>query len=359
MKKSGSTEIIVGIVVLAGFVTIVGLTISIRGSLFGGSMKLKIGYSQVSGLETGSAVLVRGVRQGRVATLEATPENKKNPVTVIAEMERGAVIYANAKARIVQMGFIGDKRVEIDPGDPSAPLLTTGSYIEGTVPFDMEQTFRKLDTIVTDIQGSVEAVHKFVSNDDTMQSIRDAIKSLNSTSTRIDAVLAKNEAAITDTVENLKKVSGKAIDVSDKADKLLADASNDVRSIGDESRKSIASIREQANQIGEKVTRLVDKLDERTGTVTSAIQSDLNETSAEFKRLSENLRQTSATLNKVLTKIEEGKGTIGMLVNDPIPFQDLRATMLAIRNTFMGRPTQLYDSSLPYAKAPRKADVTP
>ena len=64
-------------------------------------------------------------------------------------------LHEGASARVTNLGMLGDKYVEVLPGDPSAPLLPPGVRLEGSAP----PTFDDVLQVATDIGASNGVIH--------------------------------------------------------------------------------------------------------------------------------------------------------------------------------------------------------
>ncbi|MCW3016202.1 MAG: Mammalian cell entry related domain protein [Solirubrobacterales bacterium] len=106
--------------------------------------RLRVPLENASGLKTGSPVLVGGEPEGRV-TLRLSRDDH---LTAELELDPGAgPVGRDAKVSIVAANFLGQKRVELDPGDRQVPVpsgwVVPSAQITG--PTDLDQVLSVLD----------------------------------------------------------------------------------------------------------------------------------------------------------------------------------------------------------------------
>jgi phospholipid/cholesterol/gamma-HCH transport system substrate-binding protein len=114
----------VGLLLLLGLATTVGIIAWLRGLHLGGQYALEVELSDAIGLTPGSPVKYRGVKVGRVRSL--TPST--NGVTAQVDIAPASlVIPRNSNISVTQSGFIGQVELSIQP---HSKFDTTASYPE-------------------------------------------------------------------------------------------------------------------------------------------------------------------------------------------------------------------------------------
>lgn len=116
MKQQSKLEFIVGLFVLLGLIAVAYLTIKIgSGSLFGGpTYKLEARFTNVSGLNAGSSIVVAGVTVGKVDAIRVDPEDFSAIVEFV--IDAGIKLSTDSMASIKTSGLIGDKYILLAPG---------------------------------------------------------------------------------------------------------------------------------------------------------------------------------------------------------------------------------------------------
>lgn len=106
-----------------------------RYSLFGNTFKLTSYFQNVEGLKTGAAVFVNGIRVGSVDAVQLAADTVlKVRVDMTIEGQYQPMITTKSIAKVGQVGFVGDKILEIATLDVNAPPVQDGSEIPGAAP---------------------------------------------------------------------------------------------------------------------------------------------------------------------------------------------------------------------------------
>lgn len=117
----GKLELGVGVFVLIGLTCLIYLAVHLgKMEVFGQGYQVSASFDNISGLRTGAAVEVAGVKVGRVERIQVTPDNRAQ-LTLSIDPE--IVLKEDAIASIRTKGIIGDKYIKLSPG-----------YAEGIIP---------------------------------------------------------------------------------------------------------------------------------------------------------------------------------------------------------------------------------
>lgn len=378
MKASEATsDTIVGFFVLTAILSFVLLTFFLRDDLFGGTYLMKASFQSVSGLEYGSPVLVSGIRKGRVVSIDYEPdgdvpvfevrdasgnivERIEQPVIVTMRLSDDINIFSDGKITLAQQGFIGDKRVEIAPGTPAGGVkITEKSAPMMSEPiFDLENIFKKADSIATDIQISVASLREFASDDENLKAIRETVRDLNKSVNKVYEYLETNEENVALAVANLKDVSANLVDVSSKA-KLFMEDGGRFDNISADAEGAIAQLRadlkvivEEARSTVETLRSTLSNVDERSERITSSAVGLMDTTKDDIELMTKNLDAAMVNLNVIIARVRAGEGTVGRLMTDPQPFEDLKDSISAVRGFLTGDKNAFYDVDIRYSGKP-------
>ncbi|MBX3729899.1 MAG: MCE family protein [Candidatus Sumerlaeia bacterium] len=366
-KRKATADTIVGLFVLTGIVFLNLVTVLIREDIFGDTLRVRATFESVPGLEVGAPVLVSGIRAGRVTSIDYRPVNAAvartqtngatpQPVVVSMRVKKKVPIYTNARVNLVQQGFIGDKRVEIDPGSEVGGILLTDDAdpLPGQPHFDMTLVMRRAEQVVDDLGETIAGFKQFVTDDETIASIRQTINSLNRSVERVYVYLDRNEENVTTAVANVREVSENLREVSARLavfleeggrfDEISGDAQGMLAEVRAEVNRTLGKVQEAVDSINETVRRL----DVRAGTISDSAVEFLSSTQGDFNALSENLQETSTSLNAIATGIRRGEGTVGRLMTDPAPFEDLKRSIEALHDFLVGGAPPRLPATVPY-----------
>lgn len=129
MKKY-AMETSVGIFVLAGLLCVAYLTVKLgKLEIVGGnSYPVTARFKDVTGLKSGAAVEMAGVRIGRVGGITLDPKDTMAMVTL--DIQKGVRLTDDSIASIKTSGLIGDKFVKLSPGGSDDVLGPGGLIVE-------------------------------------------------------------------------------------------------------------------------------------------------------------------------------------------------------------------------------------
>jgi phospholipid/cholesterol/gamma-HCH transport system substrate-binding protein len=113
----------------------------------------------VSGLTPGANVLFNGIRAGTVTRIDLDA-NEPSRVTVAISLDPGTPVRADTQIDIAYQGFTGAAAVALKGGSPQAPrlapkdghppLLVAGPDVGRTLTESLQQTLRRVDSIMND-----------------------------------------------------------------------------------------------------------------------------------------------------------------------------------------------------------------
>ena len=239
-------------------------------------------FKDVAGLDDKSAVRLAGVRVGKVDKITLRPDGT---ALIHLELDKDVVLHEGATAQIRSLGMLGDKYVELNPGDTNGPRLPNGVLLEG-------------------ISGT--------GFDDITKMAADIGKDLKEVSSALAASMGgkRGEERLDRIVDNLGRLA--------ESMRELADANRgNVDAI-------VANLKALSAQLLETVARVDRMLDENRSGVKAAV-SNADEITAKLKT-------TADTLNSITGKIDTGQGTIGKLLNDDETHKNINDALKSVKD---------------------------
>ena len=183
MNLTRSEKIRLGAFVLAGLVLTVGSLLILAGlKIWERKDRYWVSFNEsVSGLEPSAQVKYRGLRVGRVESMQIDPDN---PTAIRAELllESGTKLYQGTQAVLEMSGITGLKIVNLTPGDPTGKVidpgtqLTAGTSLVGRIGDRADQISARLDRVVRNLErwtGSTNAARVERLLDSTTKLIED------------------------------------------------------------------------------------------------------------------------------------------------------------------------------------------
>jgi phospholipid/cholesterol/gamma-HCH transport system substrate-binding protein len=165
-----------------------------------GQRRVDAEFSSVAGLDDKASVRVAGVRVGRVDGIGL--EGRQARVTLL--LEQPLDLTEGTRARIANMGLLGDKYVELVLGPAGAPLLPEGAVLPGETPVSFDDAIAKLDSIGDSIQ---QVTGSLTGGEGQETPISRMIANLEATSSEIRELVAINRDQVSATVANFESFS--------------------------------------------------------------------------------------------------------------------------------------------------------
>lgn len=150
------SEFKVGLFVFLGLLIFFVIVFSISDFSLKQGYTFSVRFNFVNGLEVSAPVRLAGVNVGEVKNIMVT--NNHPPVQVLLWVKKGVFIKRNSQVYISSLGLLGEKYIEISPGD-SKTLIKNGEVIIGCDPISVQEfsqlgkkTIRKIDKMITNLE---------------------------------------------------------------------------------------------------------------------------------------------------------------------------------------------------------------
>jgi phospholipid/cholesterol/gamma-HCH transport system substrate-binding protein len=296
----------IGLFMLAGLIILGVFIIKIEDIPVGergDRLEVTARFPSVAGLDRKAAVRIAGVRIGKVEaiTLDASE------AVIALSLDPHVQLHEGSWAQITSLGMLGDKYVEIIPGDPTAPLLSSGAELGGTTSPSFDDVMRVATEIGEDVKEVTEALRGSIGGPQGEVAIEEIVANIRDLTASLKVLIAENQANVNATTENFKDFS--------------------------------ATLRDEMPRITEKLNSLADQLNG----VVGDNRDDLQASMGNIRELTERLQVSAENLNQITGKISSGEGSIGKLVNDETTVDNLNQTLDSIEggidtlNETMGR----------------------
>ncbi len=255
-----SNEFKLGIFVTAGILAVL-LTIMLLGNYSLTSKYVVNAYFEnTAGLPKKAKVKISGVDVGNIKDIVLEDGKAK----VILVIDRKIKLYPDATAKIVSMGIIGTKYIDIHPGTASGNPVKHGATINSLVSDSLEEVIgnavKKLDAVLSDAKKGL--------NEDFFQSLHDTVENLK----LVSQTLSDKRGDIDEAVNNFKNFSSDLYEITSKNKQDIRD-------------------------IIEKLNEIVDKINNGDGTLARLIND--KEMSKEIKDTVDGLQSFVGKTKKV------------------------------------------------------------
>jgi phospholipid/cholesterol/gamma-HCH transport system substrate-binding protein len=176
MKKQLINNTKLGFFVLVGLLFLILLLYMIgrNRSLFGSNYLLKTRFENVNGLIPGNNVRYAGIQAGTVKKLEILNDTTVE-VTMIIDTEMEQIIRKDAITAIGTDGLVGNKVVNIVPGNLNASIAKNGDVLKSKKPIDTEKILNTLSTTNNDVSIIVSGLKTTVERINNSSAIWDLL----------------------------------------------------------------------------------------------------------------------------------------------------------------------------------------
>jgi phospholipid/cholesterol/gamma-HCH transport system substrate-binding protein len=275
----------------------------------GGGFKLKAVFTVQTQLHLESPVRVAGVDVGKVTAIKRVGGSSPAAVVTMTVDQQGLPIHSNATADIRPRLFLeGNFYVDIQPGTPSAPALSSGATLAAAHTSGPVQLDRVLSALNSNTRSNLQVVLKGLG-----AALADP------PSAAADATASPSQKGLT-AAQSLNRsldysaAAFRASSIVDEA--LLGETPHDLSGAVSGTSKVFSGLAASGDQLGD----LVQSLDQVTGALASR-QSDLSQTIAD---LPATLRAADAALGP----LEASFGPTQAFARDILPgIQQLGSTV--------------------------------
>lgn len=142
MADKSRLELKVGIFVFIGLVILVIFVLMIGDfRLINPGYAFKVSFSFANGVKMTAPVRLSGVEVGEVKGVEIgyDEKEKKPQVLIYVWVKKGSKIPVDSRVWVNMLGLLGEKYIEIMPGQKNDTLLSEGSIIKGEDPISIQE----------------------------------------------------------------------------------------------------------------------------------------------------------------------------------------------------------------------------
>ena len=197
MSKIFTNEVKTGFLVILCVGILVGLTVMAGNfAVFDETYKIKATFTNVAGVEADAPVRLSGVEVGKVDSITLNYK-KTGGMNILIDMtlERKAKLREGALAKVATLGLMGEKYIELTPGEEGSAIIKANSTIPGKDPADMDAIVQEAQAMMKTASVTMDNISKLAVN------LNDAVKD--------------NKSGIDEIVDNLKSTTQNFEEFSD------------------------------------------------------------------------------------------------------------------------------------------------
>lgn len=213
MTNERKTEIKVGITTIVSLAVFIWIMAWAKNFLVTTSDKeITIYFENVSGLEVDDDVTVRGLRTGFVQDILLD----RNIILVKISVDSHLDLRKDAEFWLATVDLMGDKKIEIYPGDDNEKLnmdiIHSGQFQPdlSTMMETIGAMRTDLFTIVDDIKISLRAINSYLTDDQIKNDFKSSLSNINKLTTKIDQMIDENRENFAQITENTSVLTADA-----------------------------------------------------------------------------------------------------------------------------------------------------
>ncbi len=211
--------------------------------------RLDVFFDNAEGLPVKGQVKMSGVEVGKVKNISLV--DGKAVVTV--RMKPNAKVHKDATAKIISVGMVGNKLLELTRGSLDKPLLKDGDTILGESSMDLNSMIDDASKGLQDLIGQLKIFEKGGKLEVNLNRIMSNLEKITG---KLDSSLGKDGQSLKGAVNNINKASSDLSEVSEKLKDLKIDGSVLDKLAGDEKLgKKVENIINSLEKVGKKLEK--------------------------------------------------------------------------------------------------------
>jgi phospholipid/cholesterol/gamma-HCH transport system substrate-binding protein len=237
--------------------------------------EVKAIFDDVAGLDDESAVRIAGVRKGHVTGIRVLPDGRAE---VTMTVDDDVPLHANAQAKVANLGLLGEKYIELEPGSPQAAVLPEGDVVlRGVQPASFDDITEQVSTIAEDVKAITASMRAVMGGPTGQQRLEEIVENVRLVTADMRLLVASNRANIDATLGNAREITA---------------------------------------QLRVEIPRLADSIDavaRQMGGTVGENREDVRAVVQNLRGLSKDLRVTADNLNDITGQVRTGEGSVGKL----------------------------------------------
>lgn len=279
-------ELKVGLLTLLAIASlvIVSLKITSNQAGFGDYIEYKAILGDATGIYENATIRVAGIVAGRIKKVELSKNQTQAVMTfdVLTDIK----MTKESVLRIKTVGFLGDKYIDINPGNTTLPRLPEGEYIPVTGGGGFEELGKDASDVLKEVKEIAKVIKESLYDDDRKNIVKGIMRDIKDISGSMKRIVGDNEGKLSETIKDLNKV---------------------------------------ASQLAYETDRYAD----------GSLMNDMDS----LKPILKNVEDATADLKAIMADVRQGKGTVGKLLRDEEVIDQVNETLAGV-NRLVSRVNQ-------------------
>jgi phospholipid/cholesterol/gamma-HCH transport system substrate-binding protein len=253
-------------------------------------------FQQAAGLPKQSKVRIAGVEVGRVLNIKLLDGRAH----VIFTVDESVPVYSNAVASMANIGILGEKFIDLDPGRRETGLALDGSQLRANAGIGLDSLMESLGAIANDLRGVTHALNASIGGEDGRMKLDEIIDNIKVLTAEFRAMAQENHGAINRIMANIESISR-------------------------DFRERLPVLAKQFEDLG---TNLNAMLDEN--------RPEIKGLTGDVRKLAQGFQETSEDLRGIMAKLNQGEGTLGKLLTDDTTINKLNTAVDNVNEMLTG-----------------------
>jgi phospholipid/cholesterol/gamma-HCH transport system substrate-binding protein len=188
-------ELKVGIFVFIGLVILTMAVFSITEIyIFRPGYDIKVSFNFASGVEVGAVVRVAGITAGEVKDIQLEYDEDTGQAKVMLSiwLDKDVKIARDSQAYVNVLGLIGDRYLEIIPGQDYANLVQEGDILKGRDPLSADTIMEVVYKVGEDFENMLGSVND-VLDEETKSNLQETIGNFREFSASVKVIAGRLE----------------------------------------------------------------------------------------------------------------------------------------------------------------------
>ncbi len=260
------TEIRAGIFLLISFIILAVMVFAISDiqSLFKQKKEVKILFLYSDGIEKDAPVRFSGVKVGKVTNVRVAPE-QGDKIELTLSIFRDMVIKTDTRARIMTLGLVGGKYVELTAGSPNARLLEQGRPLIGEESMKLEDLTRTALDVIARLRKIAVNLDHMLGDPSMAKSLKGTIQNLQEATANIKIMTSSKEEVaqglknLPEILKKLDESSSNLKAMTEKTDKLIGENRKNIDIMIENFKDLAANLKETSEDVKVNPWKLLRK----------------------------------------------------------------------------------------------------
>lgn len=302
-KKLVSAELKVGVLVLAAILVLFYMSFRIGkfGAFHEPGYDLYATLDNAGGLDPRTPIQIAGVEVGKVSTIKL--DGYKALLTM--NIKKSVQVPVDSKVTVKNQGILGDKFVEIIPGE-AKQFLARGERIKDVVmPPDLNEVFAEVGIAAKNF-GETISEFKGLMNEEDKMNFKKSLANIESASGDFKKLVTDNKKGLTKFVSNMEAISSDIKQGKGTIGKLVKDDS-----LYNDAKDTVASLKAISKDI-----------EQGKGTLGKLAKDEV---------LYDEAKVAVANIKEITDGIKKGEGTLGKLAKDDSLYNETEKAMKKVQ----------------------------